>query len=49
MIECPFCGEALDEEELVYEFHWGEVATFLYNRKSWTRNPGATWRTGASM
>ena len=39
MIECPFCGEAFDEEELVYEFHWGEVATFLYNRKKLDAEP----------
>ena len=32
MIECPFCGEMLEEEELVYEFSWGEVATYFYNK-----------------
>lgn len=33
MIECPFCGESFSEEKLVYEFNWGEIATYLYNRK----------------
>lgn len=32
MIECPFCGELIDEDDLVFEFNWGDVATFFYNR-----------------
>ncbi len=33
MIECPFCGESFSADDLVYEFNWGEIATYLYNRK----------------
>ena len=39
MIECPFCGESFEEDELVFEFNWGEVATFYYNRKKLNREP----------
>ena len=39
MIECPFCGESFSEDELVYEFNWGEIATYLYNRKVLTSEP----------
>ncbi len=33
MIECPFCGESIEEEELVFEFSWGEVSSFFYNTR----------------
>lgn len=37
MIECPFCNEVFDVDELVFEFSWGSLANFLYN-KGWLRN-----------
>ena len=43
MIECPFCGETIDEEQLIYEFSWGDVATFFYNRKKLTNEPPAEY------
>ena len=39
MIECPFCGESFEEEELVYEFNWGDVATYYYNRRQLNEEP----------
>ena len=44
MIECPFCGEIFEEDELVYEFSWGEVATFFYNRKQLPTEPKNEFR-----
>ena len=39
MIDCPFCGESFEEEEIVFEFNWGDVATYFYNRKQLTVEP----------
>ncbi len=39
MIECPFCGETYKADKLVYEFNWGELATYLYNRKLMSTEP----------
>ena len=39
MIECPFCGEIFEEDELVYEFSWGEVATYFYNKRQLASEP----------
>lgn len=44
MIECPFCGVDFEEEELVFEFSWGEVATFFYNRGLLTTEPRNEFR-----
>ncbi len=44
MIECPFCGEVFEEEELVYEFSWGEVSTYFYNRKQLPSEPRSEFR-----
>ena len=44
MIECPFCGEMLEEEELVYEFSWGEVATYFYNKGQLSSAPKSEYR-----
>lgn len=33
MIECPFCGESYSEDDLVFEFNWGEVVTHFYNMR----------------
>jgi len=44
MIECPFCGESFDEDDLVFEFGWGEVATFFYNRKQLSSAPKNEYR-----
>ena len=32
MMECPFCDESFAEEDLVYEFSWGDVADYFYHR-----------------
>ena len=39
MIECPFCGESFSQDNLVFEFNWGEIATYLYNRKQLKSEP----------
>ena len=39
MIECPFCGESVSENDLVFEFNWGDIATYLYNRKRFSGEP----------
>lgn len=39
MIECPFCGESFEEEDLVFEFNWGDVATYFYNKKQMNVEP----------
>lgn len=44
MIECPFCNESIETNELVYEFNWGEVASYLYNRKQLPAEPKAAFR-----
>jgi len=44
MIECPFCGEIFEEEELVYEFSWGEVATYFYNKGQLDKAPKSEFR-----
>ena len=48
MIECPFCGEMLEEEELVYEFSWGEVATYFYNKGPLSSAPNRMILEGAT-
>ena len=47
MIECPFCGEVFEEEELVFEFNWGEVATYFYNRGQLKIEPKSEYRDRA--
>ena len=44
MIECPFCGETFEEEDLVYEFSWGEVATYLYHKRQLPSEPRSEFR-----
>lgn len=44
MIECPFCGETFEEEDLVYEFSWGEVATYFYNKRQLPAEPKNEFR-----
>ncbi len=39
MINCPFCEETFREDELVYEFNWGELATYMFNRKLLSSEP----------
>ena len=39
MITCPFCGETFEAEDLVFEFNWGDVATYFYNRKQLSVEP----------
>lgn len=33
MIECPFCSESFEEDELVFEFNWGSVTKHYYNSR----------------
>lgn len=47
MIECPFCNESFEEEDLVFEFNWGEVSTFFYNRRKLTIEPRSEFRDRA--
>lgn len=47
MIECPFCCESFEEDELVYEFSWGDVSTFFYNRKQLAVEPKNEYRDRA--
>lgn len=47
MIECPFCNESFEEENLVFEFNWGEVATYYYNRKKLTEEPNRDYKDRA--
>ena len=44
MIECPFCSETIDEEDLVFEFGWGDVSTFFYNKKQLKHEPKSEFR-----
>ncbi len=43
MIECPFCGESFSGDDLVFEFNWGDIATYLYNRKRLKTEPKAAF------
>ena len=43
MIECPFCGENFEEEELVFEFNWGDVANYFYNKGQLDIEPGSEY------
>lgn len=43
MIECPFCNGSFDEEDLVFEFNWGNIATFYYNHKKLDVEPSYTF------
>ncbi len=47
MIECPFCNESFEEENLVFEFNWGEVATYYYNRKKLSEEPNREYKDRA--
>ncbi len=44
MIECPFCGETFKEDKLVYEFSWGELTSYMYNRKLLKSEPKSEFR-----
>ena len=44
MIECPFCNESFEEDELIYEFNWGEVMSFFYNRSRIREEPKAAFK-----
>ncbi len=39
MIECPFCGEQFPEDELVYEFRWGDIVNYYYNHRKLVYTP----------
>ena len=44
MIECPFCEETFREDKLVYEFNWGELTSYMYNRKLMSTEPKSEYR-----
>lgn len=47
MIECPFCSEVFEEDELIFEFNWGMVASFFYHRKKLNVEPSSEYRDRA--
>ena len=39
MIECPFCGEKFSEDDLVFEFRWGDIANYYHGKGKLVREP----------
>ena len=39
MIECPFCCEKFSEDDLVFEFRWGDIANYYYGKRKLYREP----------
>ena len=39
MIECPFCGEQFSEDDLVFEFRWGDIANYYYGKRKLYKEP----------
>ncbi len=39
MIECPFCGEKFSEDDLVFEFRWGDIANYFYGKGKLVHEP----------
>ena len=44
MIICPFCGDSFKENDLVFEFNWGDTAAYYYNRRFLDTEPKAEFR-----